>query len=164
MQHTTPVLDAPAPPALTPTDDPRPVELAALDGIVAAHDPETFLWIVFHRPDGGARIRYAWTTGGPALGDRIDNLAMAVGLDCADWLEIGDRHCQHSSRGRIDIQAYPLRPVLADVTGGIRAPEDRRDGVQRIIRCAAETTGQTPRPGVPRWLGVGPTLINPPNS
>lgn len=152
---------APASPTLlVPTEDAKPVEKAAVDGIVDGFEPETFLWVVFHRPDGGARVWYAWTDGGTALGDRIDGLALTAGLDCADWLHIGDRHCQHSTRGRIAIQAYALRPILADVQAGVRGPDDRRDGLLRAIACAAEMTGQTPRPGVPRWLGVGPTLLN----
>ncbi|MER7971034.1 hypothetical protein ABTX35_18905 [Streptomyces sp. NPDC096080] len=138
----------------------RPVELAVVDSIAAGHEPETFLWIVFPRPDGGATVRYAWIGDGAALGDRIDHLALATGLDCADWLHITDLHCQQTARGRIAISAYALRPVLADVQRGTRCPEGRRDGIRRIITCAAETTGQTPRPGVPRWLGVGPALLN----
>lgn len=148
------------PPLLVPTGDATPVEKAAVDGIVDGFEPETFLWIVFKRPDGGARIWYAWTDGGTVLGDRIDGLALAAGLDCADWLHIGDRHCEHSTRGRIAIQAYTLRPILADVQSGVHGPEDRREGLRRVIECAAAETGQTPRPGVPRWLGVGPTLLN----
>ncbi|WP_330479873.1 hypothetical protein OG301_39370 (plasmid) [Streptomyces platensis] len=151
---------AATPITLIPTGDATPVEKAAVDGIVDGFDPETFLWIVFHRPDGSARIWYAWTTGGTSLGDRIDDLALNAGLDVADWLHIGDQHCEHSTRGRIDIQAYALRPIFADVQAGVRGPEDRRDGLRRVIACAAEKTGQTPHPGVPRWLGVGPTLLN----
>ncbi|MFG2404209.1 hypothetical protein ACGFR8_07695 [Streptomyces brevispora] len=162
MQHTAPVLGTPPRPVLTPTGDPGPVELAVLDSIAAGHDPETFLWIVIHRPDGGAGIRYAWTAGGTTLGDRVDDHAMTAGLDFADWLEITDRNSQHSTRGRINIQACALRPILADVTNGYRAPEDRREGLRRVIRCAAETTGQTPHPGFPRWFGVGPALLNRP--
>ena len=150
----------PSPTLLVPTGDAKPVEKAAVDGIMDGFEPETFLWIVFHRPDGGARVWYAWTDGGTALGDRIDGLALAAGLDCADWLHIGDNHCQHSTRGRITIQAYALRPILADVQAGVRGPDDRRDGLLRAIACAAEMTGQAPRPGVPDWLGVGPTLLN----
>lgn len=156
------VLDAPTRPSLTPTGDPRPVELAVLNSIAAGHEPETFLWIVTHRPDGGASIRYAWTTGGPALGDRVDTLALGAGLDFADWLEITDRNSTRSTRGRIEIQACALRPTLADVTSGQRAPEARRDGIRRIIRCAAGLTGQTPHPGIPRWGGVGPALVHSP--
>ncbi|MEU7240351.1 hypothetical protein [Streptomyces sparsogenes] len=150
----------PSPTLLLPTGDPTPVEKAAVDGIVDGFEPETFLWIVFHRPDGGARVWYAWTDGGTALGNHIDGLALAGGLDFADWLHIGDRRSKHSARGRIAIQAYALRPILADVQAGVRGPEDRRDGLLRFIACAAAETGQTPRPGVPRWLGVGPTLLN----
>ncbi|NUS25011.1 MAG: hypothetical protein HOV92_12415 [Streptomyces sp.] len=150
----------PSPVLLVPTDDPRPVEKAAVDGIVDGFEPETFLWIVFHRPDGGAHIWYAWTVGGTDLGDRVDRMALAAGLDSADWLHIGDRHCQHSTRGRIAIQAYALRPILADVQNGVRSPEDRRERLRRVVRKAAEMTGQTPRTLTPRWLGVGPTLLN----
>ncbi|MFC8676749.1 hypothetical protein ACFUEN_29190 [Streptomyces griseorubiginosus] len=145
---------------LVPSADPRPVELAVVDGIVAEHEPETFLWIVFPRPDGGSTIRYAWTEGGAPLGDRVDQLALTLGLDAADWLHIGDRNSQLSTRGRIRIEAYALRAVLADVQNGIRSPEQRRDGIRRILVCAADITGQTARPGIPRWLGVGPTLLN----
>ncbi|MFJ4469517.1 hypothetical protein ACIP2X_18765 [Streptomyces sp. NPDC089424] len=147
-------------PCLTPTDDPAPVVRAVLDGITAQHEPETFLWIVLHRPDGGATIRYAWTTGGQALGDHVDRLALAGGLDAADWLHIGHCHCTRSTRGRIAIEAYALRPVLADVENGERSPEDRRAGLRRVIDSAAAATGQTPRPGCPRWLGMGPALLN----
>ena len=150
----------PSPALLIPTGDAKPVEKAAVDSIVDGFQPETFLWIVFHRPDGGARVWYAWTTGGTDLGDHIDRLAVAVGLDSADWFHIGDRHCQHSTRGRIAIQAYPLRPILADVEDGVRSPEDRREGLRRVVRKAAEMTGQTPGALTPRWLGVGPTLLN----
>jgi hypothetical protein len=146
-------------PLLHPTHDPRPIEKAAADSIAATFEPETFLWINFHRPNGGVRIWYAWTTGGEPLGNETDHAALTRGLDAADWLHIGDRHCQHTTRGRIDIQAYPLRPVLADIQAGVRSPKDRRDGLRRVIACAAAETGQTPLPGVPRWLGMGPALL-----
>lgn len=146
-------------PLLIPTDNPTPVEKAAVNGILDNFEPETFLWIVFNRPDGGARLWYAWTEGGVPLGDQADHHALAAGLDAADWLHIGDRHCQHSSRGRIEVQAYALRPVLADIQAGVRGPEDRRAGIIRFIDRAAAETGQTPRPGCPRWLGMGPTLL-----
>lgn len=152
---------APTSPALLiPTGDAKPVEKAAVEGIMDGFEPETFLWIVFHRPDGGARVWYAWTAGGTDLGDKTDGLALAASMDFADWLHIGDRHCQHSTRGRIAIQAYALRPILADVQADMRGPEDRRDGLRRLLRVAAERTGQTPRTLSPRWLGVGPTLLN----
>lgn len=155
-----PTAAPPSPTLLVPTGDARPVEKAAVDGIADGFDPETFLWITFHRPDGGARVWYAWTAGGTDLGDRIDRQALAAGLDFADWLHIGDRHCQHSTRGRIAIQAYALRPILADVQTGVRGLEEHRAWLGRFIRAAAETTGQTPRTLTPRWLGVGPTLLN----
>ncbi|MFJ6085095.1 hypothetical protein ACIQI8_27175 [Streptomyces sp. NPDC092369] len=145
---------------LVPVTSRKPVELAVIDSIASQQEPETFLWIVFYRPDGGANIRYAWTGNGAVLGDRIDQLALAMGLDCADWLHITDLHCRQSSRGRIAISAYALRPLLADVQRGTRSPETRRDGVRRIIACAAERSGQIPRPGIPGWTGVGPSLLN----
>jgi hypothetical protein len=149
---------AAGPVVLTPSADPTPVEKAVADGIAADFDPETFLWLTFHRPDGGARIWYAWTAGGHPLGDRVDQLATAAGYDAADWLHISDRHQLASERGRVTIWAYPLRPVLADVRNGVRGPEDRREGLRRILRKAGELTGQAPRTLTPRWLGFGPAL------
>lgn len=156
MLGTAPV----RPLVLTPTGDARPVEKAAVAGIADGFPPETYLWIEFHRPDGGVRVWYAWTAGGQPLGDQIDQLALAARLDACDWLHIADRHAEHSERGRIRVQAYPLRPVLADVQGGERGPEDRREGLRRFIRAAAAETGQTPRTTEPRWFGFGPTLVN----
>ncbi|MFJ4988787.1 hypothetical protein ACIP9H_33925 [Streptomyces sp. NPDC088732] len=154
----TSTLDAPL--IVAPSSDPTPVQRAVVDSLLDDHPPETFLWIVFHRADGGARIWYAWTAGGQPLGDRIDQLALGAGLDASDWLHIGDRHAAHSERGRIRVQAYALRPVLADVQAGERSPEDRREGIRRIIRTAATMTGQTPRTLAPTWLGFGPVLVN----
>jgi hypothetical protein len=148
------------PMVLAPTGDARPVEKAAVEGIADGHPPETFLWIEFHRPDGGVRIWYAWTAGGQPLGEKVDQLALGAGLDFADWLHIGDRHCEHSERGRIKVQAFALRPILADVENGERGPDERRDGLRRFLRAAAAETGQTPRLTRPQWLGFGPTLIN----
>jgi len=147
------------PTVLAPTDDPAPVVQAVLDGIAGEHDPETFLWIVQRRPDGGATIHYRWTTGGQPLGDHVDQQALAAGLDAADWLHIGDRHARRSTRGRFTVEAFALRPVLADVAAGVRAPQEQRAGILRILACAAQHTGQTPRPGCPRWLGMGPALL-----
>ena len=146
------------PVAFQPTDDPEPVVKAVVQGIAADFEPEAFLWINFRRPDGGIRIRYAWTTGGEPLGDHIDALAQAVGLDAADWLHIADRHQQTATRGRIEIWAYPLRPVLGDVTSGVRGPEERREGLRRLLHRASEVTAQNPHTYTPRWLGFGPVL------
>ncbi|MER6976029.1 hypothetical protein [Streptomyces carpinensis] len=140
--------------------DPTPVELAIVDDIADQAGPETFLWIVFHRPDGGTRLRIAWTDGGPALGDRVDQLAVAADLDAGDWLHIGDRHKQVHHRGRICTEAIPLRPVLADVQSGERCPDDRRAGLRRVIAAAIAEAGRTTTPDVPPWHGFGPTLIN----
>lgn len=148
-----------SPPLLIPTNDPKPVEKATVNDIVDGFEPETFLWINFHRPDGGVRIWYAWTEGGAPLGDQTDRHALAAGLDAADWLHIGDQHCEHTTHGRIAIQAYTLRPILADVQSGVRGPDDRRTSLRRILDCAAAETGQIARPGIPRWLGMGPTLL-----
>ncbi|MET9973898.1 hypothetical protein ACFYOI_03720 [Streptomyces microflavus] len=152
-------LTATEPLTLTPNTDSAPLLNALAQSIAASHPPETWLWINFHRPDGGVNVRYAWTAGGHELGDRIDLLAVATPLDSADWLHIISEHAQTSTRGRIEIQAHPLRPILADVQASVRCPDDRRNALLRAIACAAEHTGQTPRPGTPRWVGVGPTLL-----
>lgn len=94
-----------------------PVELAVVDGICEGYPPETFLTVNMHQPDGGVKLYYAWTAGGKPLGDRIDQLAVASGLDAADWLHIGDRQKDVFHGGRIKVEAYALRPVLADVHG-----------------------------------------------
>ncbi|MFJ8606308.1 hypothetical protein ACIRH0_03840 [Streptomyces sp. NPDC093675] len=146
-------------PPLAPTSGRTPLQQAVLDDITSLHAPETFLWIVCPRPDGSAVIRYSWTRGGAPLGDRIDQLALAAGLDAADWLHIGDRHSQPSTHGRIKIEAYPLRRILADVQSGVRIPEVRREGIRRVIESAAEMSGHTTLRGLPRWVGVGPTLL-----
>ncbi|MFB6961864.1 hypothetical protein ACFCYB_34000 [Streptomyces sp. NPDC056309] len=144
---------------LQPHADPTPVEQAVVDSIADGYPPEMYLGIAFYRPDGGCRLWHGWTDGGPALGDQVDGLAVAAGLDACDWLHIGDRHSSLTHRGRIRIEAYPLRPILADVQGGERGPEDRREGLLRVIAAAAERTGQTPRPGLPAWPGFGPARL-----
>lgn len=152
-------LTAPEPITLTPSSDRTPVAHAIVQSITADHAPETYLWIVFHRPDGGANLWHAWTEGGEPLGDQVDRAALATGLDAADWLHIGDLNCTRTTRGRIRIEAYALRPVLAAVESGVRCDDDRRAGVQRFLDRAAEETGQRSRPGIPRWVGMGPALI-----
>lgn len=148
------------PAALTSTGDQAPVIRAVLDSITSGHPPETYLRIVEHRPDGGAKVWHAWTEGGQPLGDHVDRLALTTGLDAADWLHIGDLHSVHSSRGRFDTEAFPLRPILASVRDGERCPDERRAGVQSFLDVAARQAGQRPVPGIPRWLGVGPALVN----
>src|SRR5690606_1494846 len=93
------------------------------------------------------------------LGDRIDQFALAAGLDAADWMHIADLHQQTSWRGRFETWAYPLRPVLANVHGDERAPDYRRDGLRRVLQKAAEQTGSTPPTGPLQWLGFGPTVV-----
>ncbi|MFE7963441.1 hypothetical protein ACFU0X_10365 [Streptomyces cellulosae] len=137
---------------------PDRVQQAVLEGIVANHGPETFLWINERRKTG-TRIWYAWTDGGEPLGDRIDQVAVAAGLDAADWMHIADLHQRTSWRGRFETWAYPLRPVLAAVHGDERAPDYRRDGLRRVVQKAAERTGQQPRAGRLRWLGFGPIVV-----
>lgn len=144
---------------LAPTNDATAVEKAVVYDLADGSEPETFLQINFHRPIGGVRIRYAWTSGGQPLGDHIDQIALAKGLDAADWLHIGNRHQQTSTRGRIEIWTYTLRPVLADVVGGDRSPEERREGLRRVVRAASRATGQPFRTLTPRWLGFGPVLL-----
>ncbi|WUS95354.1 hypothetical protein OHA46_01100 [Streptomyces sp. NBC_00708] len=157
-----PTLSPTAPVILTPTGDPTPVEKAVVDGIAADFGLEMFLYTVFCRPDGSCRIWYAWTAGGHQLGDRIDQTAHAAGLDCADNFYIARRHLTEHQRGRVRVEAHPLRLIMADVQSGVRAPEPERDKVRRLIGIAAEDSGQpelADRP-VPRWMGVGPALLN----
>ncbi|MEV5007272.1 hypothetical protein [Streptomyces sp. NPDC055692] len=144
---------------LQPTADPTPVEQAVADSIADGYPPETYLGFAFYRADGGCRLWHGWTDGGPELGDQVDRLALAAGLDTCDWLHIGDRHSSLSHRGRIRIEAYPLRPILADVQGGERGPEGRRQGLLDVIAVAAARTGQRPRPGLPAWPGFGPARV-----
>lgn len=145
---------------LAPTGDRRPVELAVVDSIAGGFEPETWLAVTFPRPDGGLRVRWTWTDGGAELGDRIDDLALSLALDAADTFHLTDLHVRVSYRGRIKVAAHPLRPILADIQAGVRAPDERRAQIRRFIDVAAEQTGQTPRPGIPRWMGVGPNLLN----
>ncbi|MET7816086.1 hypothetical protein ABZT26_35265 [Streptomyces sp. NPDC005395] len=147
------------PTPLAPTGDPVPVELAVVDGISEGYPPETFLTVNVHRPDGGVKLYYAWTAGGKPLGDRIDQLAVASGLDAADWLHIGDRQKDVFHRGRIKVEAYALRPILADVQGGERSPEQRRAGLHRVVAAAAESPRQRPPKSHLAWLGFGPALV-----
>jgi hypothetical protein len=113
-----------------------------------------------HRPDGGVKLYYAWTADGKPLGDRIDQLAVASGLDAADWLHIGDRQKDIFHRGRVKVEAYALRPVLADVQRGERSPEQRREGLHRVVAAAAESLKQQPRTSHLGWLGFGPALVH----
>lgn len=145
---------------LTPSTNTTPVEKAAVSGIADGFDPETFLWINFHRPCGGIRIWYAWTAGGTSLGDRLDDIALGLSLDGADWLHYADRHAAISHRGAIEIQAYPLRPILADIHNGEGAPDERRAALARFVNAYAAETGTRPKPGRSTWLGYGPRRVN----
>jgi hypothetical protein len=158
----TTTLDAPTSCILTPTDDPRPVEKAVVDGIVDTFELETHLWIVFHLPNGGARVYYAWTLGGDTLGDKIDREATARGFDLADWLFIPGRYRTEHVRGKVTTQAYPLRPILADVLNDRRADQNDRARTMGIFDAAADLKGQA-RPGLSDfygpWGGVGPAVL-----
>ncbi|MCX4543822.1 hypothetical protein [Streptomyces sp. NBC_01565] len=145
---------------LTLSKNTTPVEKAVVSGIADGFDPETFLWINFHRPNGGIRIWYAWTAGGAELGHKIDGIALNLCLDGADWLHYGDRNAVHSTRGAIEIQAYPLRPILADIQNGEGAPEERRAALIRFVDAYAAEVGATPKPGRSTWLGYGPQRVN----
>lgn len=83
---------------------------------------------------------------------------MAAGYDAADWLHIAGRHEHVTTRGRIEIKAYPLRQVLADVLADVRGPQERREGLRRVLDAAAEHAGRGPCTAIPRWLGFGPAL------
>jgi hypothetical protein len=144
------------PSILTPTADSAPVELAAVAGIVDMHEPETYLMFTFNRPDGGAHCWDAWTEGGRPLGDDIDARAVAAGFDGADWIEISERTVVRSERGRIDIQAYPLRAVLAAIEGGVRADEGFR---YRFRRAVHEMRPDSPVAALLPWLGFGPCQV-----
>ncbi|MEU2453863.1 hypothetical protein ABZ605_27770 [Streptomyces sp. NPDC012765] len=155
-----------APPViLAPSSDPGPVQQAVVESLLAGAEPETFLWIEFHLPDGGVRLRYAWTAGGAPLGDRIDRIAMAAEYDAADWLTITATHRTDSTRGRIVVQTHRLRPILADVQAGVRGTAAKRDELGRVLRAAARHSGRPLQgpPVLPRWLGVGPLLLNRPH-
>ncbi|MET8609728.1 hypothetical protein [Streptomyces misionensis] len=140
--------------------DRAPVEQAVVASVIAGQATESYIEVVFFPLGGGARIWHAWTEGGQGLGERVDQLALAAGLDAADWLHIGNRHHNIQHRGRIRIETVPLRPVLADVQAGERCPEDRRNGLQRVLDFAAAETGRTHPVSLPRWVGYGPTLVN----
>lgn len=144
-------------PVLVPTGDPTPVEKAAVEGIVDMHEPETYLMFTFHRPDGGARCWDAWTEGGRPLGDRIDAMALTAGMDGADWIEISERTVEASERGRMLIQAYPLRAVLAELEGGMRADDAFRERFRRAVR---DIRPDSARAASLPWLGFGPKQVN----
>ncbi|MFJ5071597.1 hypothetical protein ACIQC7_34790 [Kitasatospora sp. NPDC088556] len=142
--------------------DPKLAEQAFADDLADEYEPETFLWISIRQPDGGAHVHYRWTTGGRELGDRVDHQALTAGLNAADWSDITSRHLTERRVGVTLVHAHPLRPILADVTAGLRAPEEVQATFRRIIRNAAEHSGQyalAADPVVPRWMGVGPRLL-----
>ncbi|WP_019061605.1 hypothetical protein [Streptomyces prunicolor] len=160
-----PVLDAPpalAPgPALSPATDRRPVEQAVVRDALSGEPPETLVVTDIPQPDG-LLVYPAWTDGGDVLGDRIDRLALARGVDGWSWIEILHRHARTTHRGRITIRAYPLRLVLADVERGYRGDETHRAGLARLLADEAARHGlpPLPAPGIPEWGGVGPRLRN----
>lgn len=154
----TSTLTAPERITLTPSEDNTPVARAIVQSIAADHDPEVYLWIVLHRPDGGANLWHAWTEGGQPLGDEVDRAALAAGMDAADWLHIGDLNCTRSTRGRITVEAFALRPVLADVENGVRCDEERRAGCSARSRpgCRGDRARRSPRLSPLARHGPGP--------
>jgi hypothetical protein len=92
----------------------------------------------------------------------FDRYAVVVVAVSASWIVIPGRHVQEQYRGRVHIQAHPLRPIQHDVRAGHRAGETERDKLRKLLDCAADMTGQARRPTdqpLPRWFGVGPTLL-----
>jgi hypothetical protein len=162
-QETDMLTETPAAPTLlTPTGDATPVEHAVTEGIIHNFAPETFLWIIFRRPDGGSRVWYGWTQGGAPLGNQIDKDAVAAGMDGADWLHIIAAHCEEHTRGRVQINAHALRPILSAVRTGQGAPEAKRAQLRQMVNLYGKTKQWAPLPAegpVSRWAGVGPALL-----
>jgi hypothetical protein len=146
---------------LIPTNDSRPVVQAVIDGLVSGCDPETFLWIEWRLADGRVRRRLEWTAGGQALGDEVDDLALSLKLDSADWFTVLRRNRSVHERGGIRAEAHPLRGVLADVLAGVRAPEVERVKLQDSLALTRDLVlhPSSSDPRLPRWAGVGPSLI-----
>lgn len=67
------------------------------------------------------------------------------------------RHVERRTRGRIQIDAHHLRPILADLQADVRAPAEERVKLRRMVEMAAGLTGQTrPAERPVRWVDVGP--------
>jgi hypothetical protein len=144
-------------------DDRTPLEQAVVSEITDGYPDETLLWINVHQPDLSTRIWNAWTAGAVALGERIDAVALQIGMDAADWLfQLADNYIGESSRGRITVHAYALRPMLEQQQAGWRVAAGDRRNLQRAIAVAGSRPGDTPisedRP-LPTWGGVGPTQV-----
>jgi hypothetical protein len=145
--------------------DPRPVEKAVIHDIIDDLGPLKWLTISFEPAAGGLRYYQAWTAGGDLLGDQVDDLALARGLDGADWLDITGRHEQITYRGKVKIQAYDLPSIRVDVDLGHGQTDDTmRDKLRRLINDMAEHYPNKYRPvrlGEPlAWSGVGPRMHN----
>ncbi|MFG2698840.1 hypothetical protein [Kitasatospora sp. NPDC048407] len=80
----------------------------------------------------------------------VDRQALAAGLDAADTFHLTARHVSDHYLGRIHIQARPLRPIQAYVLAGLRAPENGRTALLRMVALAGSTDT-----ALPRWMGVG---------
>jgi hypothetical protein len=142
---------------LTNTDA-RPVQRAAVLEIADQFGPLKWLDIRFPLPGGGLRLTSAWTPGGDRLGDEIDTVALAAGMDMADWLAIVDRHHEVTYRGKIQIVVHDLPPIRNDVALRYGADRDFRG---RLRAAYAEWCSEWPFDwvGLPRWHGVGPYLL-----
>lgn len=151
--ETAAVTDLLARPLLVPSGAEDPVEKAAVNELVDGFGPEMFLVVRFRSAPDGVHIWFVWTAGGRPLGGRVDGTAVAAGMDAGDWLHIGERHVEYSERGGVSVQVYPLRPIMGDVQGGVRAPEKLR---QRL-RLGAAAAGEPPADRDP-WVGFGPKL------
>ena len=139
-----------------------PLTKAVIASIADGLEPEAFLSIDQRYADGGGRHFYAWTNGGEQLGDTVDSVASVLGLDGADGIHLGELHHRVVERGRVRTYVHPLRPILADIQRGVRAPEGLRGRVERFREDVRADLGDDyvrRVPGVWAWFGFGPTTV-----
>ncbi|UJV42931.1 hypothetical protein [Streptomyces sp. AMCC400023] len=146
---------------IVPGTGDSPAERFIVTETLEQHDPETYLTVTFNRPDSSATLWHAWTGGGSDLADLIDGIARTVGLDAADWCHISDRHRVTADLAWKRVEAYPLRPILADVHNGERCDDHRRRVLAGFLDLAAHPDGQ-PAPQLHAWPGYGPALLSQP--
>ncbi|MFI9176323.1 hypothetical protein [Streptomyces lincolnensis] len=116
-------------------------------------EPETLVRVDVPQPGGGLRQYTAWTGGGEQLGDHIDRITLAAGLDAWSWIQILERQVRIIHRGRIDIRTHPLRRVLTDVEQGYRGDETLRTNLVHALaaeaaRCNLPPLAAPPAPAV----------------